>query len=147
VDKLQYAFTGPWQVTAALFGASYSLEHCGHKGCTNKKHASDLSPYLPELVPFTPLDGADTRYGQLYKPISNHPFKEARIKGFTPCQAYQVIANHLAIVGWPGNFHWPSLLELNNDIAPSHWESDEEFKRYTAVASIDPLPVMATGLT
>ncbi len=25
VNKLQYPFTGPWQVTAVLFGASYSL--------------------------------------------------------------------------------------------------------------------------
>jgi hypothetical protein len=45
-------------------------------------------PYPPELVPFTPLDGADTRYGQLYKPISTHPFKEAGIKGFMLCQPY-----------------------------------------------------------
>ncbi len=27
-DKLQYAFTGPWKVTAALKGASYELEDC-----------------------------------------------------------------------------------------------------------------------
>ena len=25
-----------------------------------KKHASDLTPYPPELVPFKPVDGADT---------------------------------------------------------------------------------------
>ena len=28
VDKLQYAFTRPWRVTASLPGASYELEHC-----------------------------------------------------------------------------------------------------------------------
>ena len=45
VDKLQCAFTGLWQVTAILTGASYELEHCDHKR-KEKKHASDLSPYL-----------------------------------------------------------------------------------------------------
>ena len=39
-----------------------------------------------ELIPFQPVNGADTRYGQLYKPISAHPFKEAGIKGFAPIQ-------------------------------------------------------------
>jgi hypothetical protein len=65
VDKLQYAFTGTWQVMAVLSGASYSLEHCGHKGHTNRKHASDLLPYPPKLIPFTLLDGVDTCYSQL----------------------------------------------------------------------------------
>jgi hypothetical protein len=83
VDKLQYAFTGPWRVSAILTGASYELEHCDSKR-KEKKHTSDLSPYPVELIPFQPVDGADTRYGQLFKPISAHPFKEAGIKGFTP---------------------------------------------------------------
>jgi hypothetical protein len=96
VDKLQFAFTGPWHVTALLKGASYELEHCHNTGQKEQKHASDLSLYPPKLVPFQPVDGADTRYGQLYKPISAHPFKEAGIKGFSPIQPYQ-IATHLAI--------------------------------------------------
>ena len=37
-DKLQYAFTGPWRVTAILTGASYELEHCNHNR-KEKKHA------------------------------------------------------------------------------------------------------------
>jgi hypothetical protein len=69
------------------------------------------------------LDSADTCYGQLYKPISTHPFKEAGIKGFTPCQPFQVTANHLAIVGLPNDFYMPSLLELNDDIAPFRWKA------------------------
>ena len=84
VDKLQYAFTGPWRVTASLPGASYELEHCDKTLKKEKKHASDLSPYPTELIPFQPVDGADTRYGQIYKPISAHPFKEAGIIGFNP---------------------------------------------------------------
>ena len=63
VDKLTYAFTGPWRITALLKGASYELEHCSTPNRKEKKHASDLSPYLLELIPFQPLDGSDTRYG------------------------------------------------------------------------------------
>ena len=83
VDKLQYAFTGPWQVTAILTGASYELEH-GDTNRKEKKHASDFSPYPVELIPFQPVNGANTRYGQRYKPISAHPFKNAGIEGFSP---------------------------------------------------------------
>ncbi len=86
VNKLQYTFTGPWKVTSILPGASYELEHCKNAGRKDKKHAVDLSPYPPELIPFQPMDGADTQYGQLYKPITAHPFKEAGLKGFTPHQ-------------------------------------------------------------
>jgi hypothetical protein len=80
----------------SLKDSSYELEHCHNTGRKEKKDASDLSPYPPELVPFQPVDGADTRYGQLYKPISTHSFKEARIKGFSLIQPYKVTM-HLAI--------------------------------------------------
>jgi len=90
VDKLQYAFKGPWRVTAILTGASYELEHCDSKQ-KEKKHASNFSPYPVELILFQPVDGADTRYGQLYTPIFAHPFKEASIQGFAPIQPYKVI--------------------------------------------------------
>ncbi len=92
VDKLQFAFTGPWRISAILKGAFYKLEHCHNFSRKEKKHALDLSPYPPELVPFQPVDGADTRFGQLYKPISAHPFTEARIKGFSTIQPYKVAA-------------------------------------------------------
>ena len=59
VDKLMYAFTGPWKVIESLDGASYRLEHCQSKGKLEKKHASDLSPYPAQLIPFQPVDGAD----------------------------------------------------------------------------------------
>jgi hypothetical protein len=96
IDKLQFAFTGPWRVSAFLKGASYKLEHCHNSSRKETKHALDLSPYPPKLVPFQPVDGADTRFGQLYKPISAHPFTEAKIKGFSPIQPYKV-ATQLAI--------------------------------------------------
>ena len=45
-----------------------------------KKHVLDLSPYPTELIPFQPVDGADTWYRQIYKQILAHPFKEDGIK-------------------------------------------------------------------
>ncbi len=84
VGKLVYKFTGPWRIVESLKGASYAIEHCLKPSRREKKHASDLTPYPPELIPLQPIDGADNRYGQLYKPIGANPFKEAGLKGFEP---------------------------------------------------------------
>ena len=89
---------GPWCILELLHGGLYSLQHFLHPKRTDKKHASDLTPYSPELVPFKPVDGADTRYGQLYHPIGKHPFKEAGLKGFTPPAPFQV-ANLFVDIG------------------------------------------------
>jgi hypothetical protein len=62
-DKLQFVFTGPWHVSAILKDASYELEHCHNSIRKEIKQALDLSLYLPELVPFQPVDGADTHFG------------------------------------------------------------------------------------
>ena len=103
VNKRQYTFTRPWQVTAVLKVASYKLIHCNDNKSIEKKHASDLSPYPAKLIPFQPVDGADTRYGQLYKPISAHPFKEAGIKGFSLIQPFHAATN-LVITDWCATF-------------------------------------------
>jgi hypothetical protein len=144
VDKLQFAFTGPWCITALLKGASYELEHCQKPGRKEKKHASVLSPYPLKLIPFQPVDGADTRYGQLDKPITAHPFKEAGIKGFSPIQPYQVTTN-LAITDRCQTFYWPSLSELNEDVAPFLWESEDELRRYMDENTITPAPAFPIG--
>ncbi len=87
---------------------------------------------------------ADTWYGQLYKLISAHPIKEARIKGFSPIQPYQVATN-LAITDWCLAFCWPSLSKLNDEVAPFHWESDDEHQWYMDKNSISLLPAFTTG--
>ncbi len=104
VDKLQYAFTGPWIVRASLKGASYKLEHCSATGKVEKKHAADLFPYPVKLIPFHPVNGPDSRFGQLYKPIALHPFKGAGIKGFTPPKPFKAPAN-LATTNCCVGFH------------------------------------------
>ncbi len=118
VNKLQYAFTRPRKVISVLPGASYKLEHCENAGRKDKKHAANLSLYPPELIPFQPVDGADTQYGQLYKPITAHPFKEAGLKGFTPRQSYQLAPSHLVQIQPGSDFYWPSLSKLNEEITP-----------------------------
>ncbi len=142
---MQYAFTGPWVIKAQLKGASYELKHCKVAGKREKKHAADLSPYPVELIPFHPVDGADSGYGQLYKPITLHPFKEAGIKGFPPLKLFKVAAN-LATTGHCAEFHWPSLSELNDEIAPFQWHDEAEFRRYMNGNFIATLPVFNTGL-
>ncbi len=144
VDKLWYAYKGPWQVQAILKGASYELVHCDNANRTEKRHASDLSPYPAELIPFKPVDCADTRYGQLYKPISAQPFKEAGINGFIPPEPFK-LASNLAITNRCAAFHWPSLSELNDELAPFPWSSDEEFRQYLHGDSIAKHSVLTVG--
>ncbi len=105
---------------------------------------SDLSPYPLELIPFQLVDGAETRYGQLDKPISAHPFKEAGITGFTPIQPYKVVTN-LAITDRCQAFRWPSLSKLNKEVVPFCWESNEERWRYMDENIITPVPAFWIG--
>jgi hypothetical protein len=42
-------------------------------------------------------------------------------------------------------FHWPSLSELNDDIAPFPWLSEEERHLYLSGDTVTTLPVMYTG--
>jgi hypothetical protein len=90
-----HPFTGPWRIVDSLPGASYKLEFTSNPTWRKKKHASDLSPYPPELIPFQPVDGPDNQYSSLYKTIRNLPYKEAGIKGFAPPQPFAV-AVHFA---------------------------------------------------
>jgi hypothetical protein len=122
VGKLEYAFTRPWRILEALHGGLYSIEHCHNKKQRDKKHAADLTPYLQELIPFAPIDGANTHYGQWHKPIGEHPFKEAGIKGCTPPLPFQVPTGYLDV--GVGDFHWPTLAELNNELDPFPWRDD-----------------------
>ena len=143
VGKLEFAFTGPWRILEALHGGSYSIEHCHNEKQRDKKHAADLTPYPQELIPFAPVDGADTRYGQLHKPIGEHPFKEAGIKGFTPTSPFKVPASYLNV--GIEDFHWPTLAELNDKLDPFPWENDEERRLILSDDNSVCPPVMYTG--
>jgi hypothetical protein len=109
VGNLEYAITGPWQILEALHGGSYSIEHRHNNNKQDKKHAADLTPYPQELIPFVPINGANTRYGQLHKPIGKQPFKEVGIKGFTPPLPFQVPTGYLDV--GVGDFHFGQCLQ------------------------------------
>ncbi len=144
VDKLMHPFTGPWRIIQALPGASYELKFTHNTKQKDKKHASDLCPYPAKLIPFEPLDGADNCYSQLYKPIGPSPYKEAGIKGFEPPQPLQAAA-HFATMGNFRDFHFPTLLELNNEFEPFLWMDDAKRLRYFSSGATDDEPVMYTG--
>jgi hypothetical protein len=142
VDKLTYTFTGHWLVTAKLDGASYEIEHVSTKR-KDKKLASDLTPYPAELIVFKPLDGADNQYSQLNWKLSEHPYRKAGIKGFTPPTPFLVPANFVCAKN-PLAFHWPTLSELNDELFPYPW-SPGEMDNYTSSDSTLTAPGFYTG--
>ena len=85
--------------------------------------------YPAELIPFEPVDGADTRYGQLYKPIGANPFKEAGLEGFNPPTPFRVSNNFLNIGDFK-DFRWPTLSELNDEFGlDAPWRDETERQR------------------
>jgi hypothetical protein len=148
VDKLQFAYTGPWKVVAILDGALYKLEHAKLPNMKEKKHASDLSPYPAKLFVFEPLDGPDNRYGQLHKPISAAKFNEASIHGFTPISPYrtQDVRTSSNLLFPEKGFHWPTFSDLNNKLDYDLWESDPDAIQYRAAEMMeDIVPTFSTA--
>jgi hypothetical protein len=144
VDKLMHPFTGPWRIVKSLPGASYEIEFCDKPSRHDKKHAADLSPYPPKLIPFEPFNSADSQYGQLYKPIGKYPYKDAGIEGFIPPRPFQV-ASHYLTKGDYRDFHFPTLAELNKEISPFPWIDDDECIQEMSRDRIENQPVLYTG--
>ena len=144
VGKLQHSWTGPWKVKAKLKGASYEIEHA-YNNKVDKKHASDLSPYPPQLIPFEPLDGADSKYSQLYKPIGLQPFKEAGIDGFQPPQPFKASPSTFAKVEDGDKFRFPTLAELNDELFPFPWLPGEQPKVQLEYEQEKVYPFMYSG--
>ena len=152
VDKLMYAYTGPWKVETNLPGGSYSLVHCKHPNRKQKKHASDLSPYPLQLLPLHPVDGPDSRYSHLYREMIENPFAEAGIEGFAPPQPFQVPFTTVAGVN---TFHWPLLYDYNAELLeeaginldPSSYDFDDDDAcvLYTGPPPPPPLTAVISG--
>ncbi len=51
-------------------------------------------------------------------------FKEAGINGFDPIKPFKISIN--LTTDQLSEFHWPSLSELNDDLYPFPWSSEEE---------------------
>jgi hypothetical protein len=109
-----------------------------------KKHALDLSLYPLELVPFGSINGPDNQYGQLHKPITANPYKEAGIKGFTPPTPFKATSPFLS-TDLKSQLNWPSLSELNVNVFPFQWLSEEERKQYFDSKSISSITIMHIG--
>ncbi len=144
VDKLMHPFTGPWRIVESLPGASYAIKFVNKSSWCDKKHAADLSPYPPELIPFEPLDSANSQYGQLYKPIGKSPNKEAGIESFKPPHPFQ-LASHFITKGDYRDFHFPTLAELNKEVCPFPWIDDNERIKLMSRNEIEDQPALYTS--
>ncbi len=144
VGKLEYKFTSPWRIVESLHGGSYSIEHSLHPKQIEKKHAADLSPYPAKLISFEPINGADTSYGQLYRPIGANPFKEAGLNRFKPPTPFRVSQNFVNVGNFT-NFHWPALSKLNDEIIPPPWRDEDERRRFMSDNSPFSPPIMYNG--
>jgi hypothetical protein len=131
-----FSMTGPWRVVEKLDGGSYCIEHQLHKGRFEKKHASMLSPYPLELVPFEPVDGPDSQFGQINRPITKDPFIEAGLKGFAPAEPFKLPTNYLSVHS-ANDFYWPSVAELNKELFPFPWQPGEREQLSRLQDSID----------
>ena len=69
----------PGLVTKKLKGASYELTDTISKK-TTVKHAMHMSPVPQDMQAFAPLDGVDSRYGQLHQPINSETYKQGGIE-------------------------------------------------------------------
>ena len=103
-----------------------------------------LSPYPAELVPFEPVDGPDTSYSQINKPIQKAPFIEAGLKGFEPYQPFKPPANLANVLEHP-SFYWPSLSELTEEMGDFPWLPGEEERVRIESYSVESFDVLYNG--
>lgn len=136
--------TGPWKIIEKLHNGSYKIEHTLRPGRLDKKHASMLSPYPLELIPFVPLDGPDKQFSQIHRPIGKSPFIDASIKGFAPSQPFQIPVQ-FASVEPAASLYWPSVSELNDELFPFPWEPGEEESVLEEYENHDVSAVMYNG--
>ena len=132
IDKTEFAFTGPWDIFRNLKGGSYELRHT-RSGNTDKKHAMHINPVPPEMIAFAPLDGIDTKYGQIYTNINDEAYKAAGIHGLLPHNTWKgftrsithrpIVAISVAqFVKGEGNNdkpypEFPTLADLNKELS------------------------------
>ena len=80
-----------------------------------KPHASHLSPYTKELLPFFPIDGVDNRYGQIYTTIKSDPYMNTGIKGFQPSQPFKTFV-HAATNDVGSDVIFPTMARMNAEL-------------------------------
>ena len=150
VDKTEFAYTGPWESMRKLDGASYKIKHC-RTNRIDKRHAMHLSPLPPELTAFRALDGADSRYGQLYKGITDDEYKCAGIDDFLPHDPlkdfkFNPAAARAAKITSDASRDtmpaMPTLFKLNQELLNSKGWSSEEIESAMQSRSRSPSPIL-----
>ncbi len=143
-----------WQVNLSLHWTM--ANHCFSQSCIIRARALFSSQQEDEetcfrlipipigACPFEPIDGPDNWYGQLHKPITVNPYKEAGIKGFTPSTPFKATSQFLT-TDLKSQFHWPSLSEPNNNLFTFQWLSEEERKWYFDGNLMSSIPIMHIG--
>ena len=74
------------------------------------------------MVNFEPVDGPDSRYGQLHRPIGKSPFEASGLKGFTPLKFFKVNVHYVAV---KTPFRWPTCQEIDDKMDPFPWRPGE----------------------
>ena len=115
-------YTGPWKLTGKIKGSSYALENRDTKKI-GKLHASHISPYPQELLPFFTIDGADNRYSQIYMPIKADPYMNSGIKGFYPSQSFKTSV-HAETPAVGSDVRFTTLAKLNAEFFL--WDENKE---------------------
>eukprot|EP00956_Cyclotella_meneghiniana_P035924 scaffold119565_cov44-Cyclotella_meneghiniana.AAC.1 len=153
VGKLEFAYTGPWVVLRKLRGASYECQH-EQSGKIAKFHAAHLNPVPDQLVPYTPIDGTDHRFGQSHKPLSEDAYAIAGLDGFVPPQPFVMpgkqeftdddIPREATMDGSVNLIEFGSHSETSDMHFPSLWESNKEMHNWEDIDTLlddkDPTP-------
>ncbi len=85
-----------------------------------------------------PLDGPNSRFGQLHKPIKDDAYNLASIEEFIPKNQFKIDINLVRFADEDDSspFHWPSLAELNAEL--DIWD---ELEIDLFVSDSDPIAV------
>ena len=124
VGKLRFKQTGPWKIIEKMKGGSYKLQLCENEKRTDKKHASELSMFPEKLIPYPQLSGTDHAYSKINKKITDNPFSEAGIKGYTGydlAQPWQIKNSHASFAKCAPSAYlkvddFPSVHDLNDEL-------------------------------
>ena len=109
-----------------------------------------MSPVLPDMQAFAPLDGVDSRYGQVYHPIDGNEYKQGGIVGFLSYNTFKgfkycrdAVCMAPALIAWscPSAIPLPvipCLDKLNNQLLEDNSDSWTEEELEAAMFSPEP---------
>ena len=138
--KVKNPYTGRWGIIGKELSSSYRSHHVFTK-CIDKSHATHISPFSIQHLPFELIDGPDNQYGQMHAMLRKDPYIEASIEGFQPYQPYVELPTPKAFIVIPEGYTFPSLVEPNDEMflcepGEAEWVLSGENLHYTYKAYI-----------